>query len=80
MATKTRLANKTAWALEDIIALNAEARRYLDVALDRIEEHSMDPILLMALGRVSNALAKADVKARDARNGEYRDDSRIKHE
>lgn len=73
MATKTRIANKTAWALEDIIALNAEARRYLDVALDRIEERSMDPVLLMALSKVSNALAKSDAKARDARQGEYRD-------
>jgi hypothetical protein len=74
MATKTRLPNKTAWALEDMIALNAEARRYLDVALDRLEERLMDPILLMALGRVSNALAKSDVKAREARQGEYHDE------
>jgi hypothetical protein len=62
------------WALEDMIALNAEARRNLDVALKRIEERSMDPILLLALGRVSNALAKSDVKAREARQGEYKDE------
>jgi hypothetical protein len=74
MATKTRIANKTAWALEDMIALNAEARRYLDVALKRLEERTMDPILLAALGRVSNALAKSDVKAREARQGDYSDD------
>jgi hypothetical protein len=74
MATKTRIANKTAWALEDMIALNAEARRYLDVALKRLEERTMDPILLAALGRVSNALAKSDVKAREARQGDYSDE------
>lgn len=74
MATKTRLPNKTAWALEDMIALNAEARRNLDIALKRIEERTMDPILLLALSKVSNALAKMDAKARDARQGEYRDE------
>ena len=74
MATKTRIANKTAWALEDIIALNAEARRNIDLALRRVEDKLMDPILLLALGRVSNALAKAEAKARDARNGDYRDE------
>jgi hypothetical protein len=74
MATKTRLPNKVGWALEDMIALNAEARRNLDIALRRIEERTMDPILLLALGRVSNALAKSDAKARDARQGEYRDE------
>ena len=74
MSTKTRIANKTAWALEDMIALNAEARRNLDIALKRVEERSMDAILMYALARVSNALAKSDVKAREARQGEYSDD------
>jgi hypothetical protein len=74
MATKTRIPNKTLWALEDMIALNAEARRYMDIALKRIEDRTMDPILILALGRVSNALAKSDVKAREARQGDYSDD------
>ena len=74
MATKTRIAYKTARSLEDIVVLNAEARRFLDVALKRVEERSMDAILMHALARVSNALAKSDVKAREARQGEYSDE------
>lgn len=51
-----------------------QERRNLDVALKRLEERTMDPILILALGRVSNALAKSDVKAREARQGEYSDE------
>lgn len=68
--SKTRLANKTIWALEDIVALCIDARRAWEKAHRRAEGY-MDPGLAMSLGTLSNALAKIERKAREARRGEY---------
>ena len=71
MSSKTRLANKTIWALEDIIALGLQSRRSLDVAIGLAEKHR-DPALLAALARLSQQVAEVDGLARDAREGKYR--------
>ena len=71
MATKTRLANKTIWALEDIIAAGRKARRSWKLAYRRAKE-KMDPIMLAALGDISSQLAEIDALARDGRQGTYR--------
>jgi hypothetical protein len=70
MSTKTRLANKTIWALEEIIAgaLNARAawRKCQEIA-----ERRMEPLLLANLGRISDDLARIETTAREARQGRY---------
>jgi|GEM_PF-1660062 len=71
MTSKTRLANKTIWSLEDIIASAAAARRAWRRAHDRAKRQ-MDPVMLAALGDVSHQLAQIDSLARDARQGTYR--------
>ncbi len=70
MPTKTRLPNKTIWSLEDIIAASIEARRAWRKAMDRAENR-MDPVMIAALARLSDALATIESKARAARRGEY---------
>jgi hypothetical protein len=71
MATKTRLANKTIWALEDIVSLCQETRGSLNQALARGKRH-MDPVPLAAVADVSQRLAEIEGLARDARQGRYR--------
>lgn len=71
MSTKTRIANKTQWSLQDIIALVAKARRSYCIARDRNEQKYMDQIMTIELSRVGDALNDIDRIARLAQNGEY---------
>ncbi len=70
MPTKTRLANKTIWALEDIVAACKDAREAWRQAMERAEK-TMDATLMASLARISDRLAEIERKARDARQGEY---------
>lgn len=70
MSTRTRLANKTIWALEDIIAACGEGRVAWRQAMQRAER-SMDAVLMASLARLSDRLAVIERKARGARNGDY---------
>jgi len=70
MASKTRLANKTMWALEDIVALVSDGRGAWERAQARARKQ-MDPALVIALGDISNALARIETLAREARQGQY---------
>ena len=70
MATRTRLANKTIWALESIIAGVLDARRAWR-RLQEIGEQRMDPVMLANLGRISDDLARIESTAREAREGRY---------
>lgn len=72
MATPTRLANKTLWALDDIVAAVLEARAAWR-GCQEFAERRMDAGLLARLGRISDALAKIESAARDARQGKYRE-------
>lgn len=71
MAKPTRLANKTQWALQDILAELAEARRALRGIQSRNEERIMDPIISMHLQRLTSALARVEVTTVRAQHGEY---------
>jgi len=70
MATPTRLANKTMWALEDIIAGCLSARAAWRICQDRAQR-TMDPLLLAKLGTISDDLARIETTAREARQGKY---------
>lgn len=71
MSTKTRLANKTIWALEDIIALTIETREtFRKIKVRALRQ--MDAVMLASLATLSDQLAEIESKARDARQGEYR--------
>ncbi len=70
MPTPTRLANKTGWALEDIIAVCVNARSAWRIVLDRAQR-TQDPLLLAKIAIVSDELAKIETTAREARAGRY---------
>lgn len=70
MAQKTRLANKTMWALEDITSRSKDARRRWD-ELFALAERRLDPVLMQKLGRLRDDLAFIERKAKDALQGEY---------
>lgn len=70
MPSKTRLANKTIWSLEDIIAAGRRARRAWREANKRATEQ-MDTVMLIALNKLSDEIARIETLARDARRGEY---------
>ena len=74
MVTKTRIANKTIWALEDILAHCQNARRAWQQAMDRAER-KMDPVTITALARLRDDLAEIERKARDARQGKYEENT-----
>jgi hypothetical protein len=71
MASKTRLANKTIWALEDITAGCLRATGHWQTAMTKAEKR-MDPHLMHALARLRDDLAIIEAIARDARQGKYR--------
>jgi hypothetical protein len=71
MATKTRVANKTIWALEDIMAEIRRGRRAWSKALERAETRSGDTTLLLALVEIRDVLASVEVLAIDARQDRY---------
>jgi hypothetical protein len=70
MASKTRLANKTIWALEDIIAHCQNARRAYET-LKKQARQQMDPLAMLALIQLSDDLAAIERKAINARQGKY---------
>lgn len=71
MGDKTRLANKTIWALEDIVAACMSGRRFWQQAMDRAEGRHMDSVIMAALARLSDELATIERLAREARAGKY---------
>lgn len=71
MPSRTRLANKTIWALEDIVARCLDANQHWDRAMTKAEQR-LDPALMHALARLRDDLATIETLARDARQGEYR--------
>ncbi len=72
MATKTRLANKTMWALEDAAADLQETWEAWRACQARARV-LMDPLLLASLGDVGERLSRIERKVRMARAGEYVD-------
>ena len=70
MATPTRIANKTLWALEDIVAGCLAARAAWRIAYERAQR-TMDPLLLGKLAEISDKLAGIETTAREARQGRY---------
>jgi hypothetical protein len=70
MTSKTRLANKTIWALEEIVVAAVAARKAWLRCQD-LAEQRMDPVMLASLGRISDHLAQIESRARDARQGKY---------
>jgi hypothetical protein len=73
MASKTRVANKTLWALEDLAAATAVAWDAWRICQERAKK-LMDPLLLASLGDVSEQLGRIERKVRMARAGEYQAD------
>ncbi len=70
MTTKTRLANKTIWALDDILDECHSARGAWKQTIGRARKF-MDPIMLASLAQLRDSLAEIERKVRDARLGEY---------
>lgn len=70
MARPTRLANKTIWAIEDILARVRTARGRWDKAMQQAERN-VDPTMMLLLARLRDDLAEIERLARDARHGEY---------
>ncbi len=70
MPQKTRLANKTQWALCDIAAICMTASRRWDKVLD-MAERNHDAAMLAMLARLRADIAVIERKAKDALNGEY---------
>jgi hypothetical protein len=75
MSSKTRLANKTIWALEDITAICMEARGTWRQGMTRAEK-TMDGVMMASLAILRDQLAEIERIARNARQGEY--EERIK--
>jgi hypothetical protein len=70
--TRSRIPNKTQWALRDILDECAAGRQQWSKAND-IAEKRMDLNLLLHLSRLRHALDAVERRASDALNGEYRD-------
>ncbi len=77
MPAKIHLANRTIWALEDIMAICIDGRRQLTDAIDHAEKHG-DINLVASLARLSNHLADIERLAKDARIGRYEDTRTIR--
>jgi hypothetical protein len=70
VSSKTRLANKTQWALKDILGECSEARIDWQQAMTRAEKQ-LDPVTLALLARLRDKLAEIERKATNALNGDY---------
>jgi hypothetical protein len=70
MVTPTRLANKTQWALDDVMHHCREALTAWQ-AVYRIAKARMDPAMLAGLAELRDELATVERLARMARAGEY---------
>ena len=71
MPSKTRLANKTIYAIEDITALARSARRNINAAID-LATHRLDLRTVAQLAQAQGKVAEIESLARDARQGKYR--------
>lgn len=76
MAQKTRLANKTQWALCDIAARCLTASKRWERAMSMAEKNC-DPAMMQLLGRIRDDIAVIERKAKDALNGEYEEEIEI---
>lgn len=70
MATPTRLANKTQWALDDIMQHCREAQTAWQ-AVYKLAKARMDPAMLAGLAELRDEMATVERLARMARAGEY---------
>ena len=70
MTSKTRLANKTLWAFEDIVAACRDGHRWWMKAME-IAERRQDVALTLALARLRDDLGEMERLARDGRQGKY---------
>jgi hypothetical protein len=71
MPSRTRLPNKTQWALQDMLVEHAKAIDALRVILNRNETKFMDPMIAMQLARLSEALGRIQAITVMAQNGMY---------
>ena len=67
---KTRLPNKTQWALQDIASRCKDARRRWEKAM-AMAERNLDPALMQVLARLRDDIGAIENKARDALHGDY---------
>lgn len=74
MATKTRVPNKTQWALDDILKRVRVGRGASKAMLDRNRNKLMDPIMALELSTLIESLNDIDRISRLALNGEYEQD------
>lgn len=72
MASKTRIANKTQWALADIRAQSEFAADHWRELMD-IAEQRMDPQSVIHLARLRHNLANIQRLASDALEGKYQE-------
>lgn len=70
---KSRLANKTIWNLEEILAACVENQRLMDEMMD-LAEKKMDTKMLLLLARLNRSLTFIQRKAQHARSGEYHEE------
>lgn len=70
MTPKTRLANKTQWALQDIAADCKAIRRDWAKAI-AMAERNLDPAMMAVLARMAERLGAIETKAVRALHGEY---------
>lgn len=71
MGRKTRLANKTQWALQDVVCELKAAHAAAQGLQKRNEQKFMDPITSIYLQRLVDALARIEVTVVRAQHGEY---------
>lgn len=71
MATPTKIATKTKWALDDIIVHQCRAIEAVRQIMHRNEQKFMDPMIAMQLARLSDALGSIKAIAATAKQGDY---------
>lgn len=74
MATPTKIATKTKWALEDILVHQCRAIESMRQIMARNEQKFMDPMIAMQLARLSDALSSIKAIAATAKQGDYEQD------
>ncbi|PYJ11259.1 MAG: hypothetical protein DMF06_03345 [Verrucomicrobia bacterium] len=73
---KTRLANKTQWALYDIAARCLAASKRWEKAM-AMAERNQDPAMMTLLARMRDDIAVIERKAKDALNGDYQEEMEL---
>lgn len=74
MPQKTRLPNKTMWALADVTARCLTASKRWDKAM-AMAERNVDPAMMVLLARLRDDIAFIERKAKDALNGDYEEEA-----